>query len=90
MWFLTHNREFIALVKIVVENDDIMLFGRRIRNPTNFFEKPIKSSALFIYTSILDYDNPTFYETQSIFCKLVAVETETKGNFVFMPLVHTL
>lgn len=88
-WFLTYDSKIVHMKSVFLENNIIYINGSSLKHTDNFFERPINSSILNIYSSNCEENNPTRYTLNQIKCKLVAVKY--KNNItVFLPLLHTL
>lgn len=87
-WFMTKNNEIISMINATYYKEQICIYGYPIKEKTDFFEKPIKSSHLNIYKSDGSHGPPRLYALHEIKCKLISLQYKSK--FVFMPLIHTL
>lgn len=92
-WFLTNDNEIVCLKNIISAGDKLALFGTTIANKLDFFEKPIKSSQLDIYSSNISADkndsDGKLFDTSDIKCKLVRIDYND-STAVFIPLLHTI
>lgn len=92
-WFLTHSNKIVCLKNILsVEKNQVSLLGIALTGSANFFERPIRSSALNIYAAPKIDEKGAQYSSfivADIKCKLVRVEYNDKTD-VFIPLLHTL
>lgn len=90
-WFLTRKNEIVCVENILSIGDKISLYCHTVTNQKDFFETPIKSSALNIYVvdffayEINDYK---LFNVSDIKCKLVRVEYGDTED-VFIPMLHT-
>lgn len=89
-WFLTEDNELVEMNYAFKNDDNVSISGRSLKNLNLFFTTPIRSSFLHIYVSSLQFNLPKYYCTSEIKCKMVAIPHGSKGNIVFIPLLHTL
>lgn len=89
-WFLTQRNEIVCLKYILNRNGIVLINGASLTNISDFFDKPIRSSYLNIYSSTCKENLPKEYSLNEIKCKLVAVKDRHSSNMIFFPLLHTL
>lgn len=90
-WFLTRKNEIVCVENILSIGDKISLYCHTVTNQKDFFETPIKSSALNIYVVdffAYDINEYKLFNVSDIKCKLVRVEYGDTGD-VFIPMLHT-
>lgn len=88
-WFLTKNNKIICLDKVVHVDGKSVILGSEIQNKRDFFEIPIRSSYLNIYTSDREFiSSNTQYTVADIKCKLICMEDNLE--YIFFPLLHTI
>ena len=88
-WFLTNRNEIVAMKHAIYNDNQFLICGQKLKEKQNFFEKPILSSYLHIYTCQKNVDVSTeFYDLKEIKCKLVCLNY--KYQLVFFPLIHTI
>lgn len=88
-WFLTNTNDIVKMKYVVQENNTLTIVGCQIVNEKrSFFEKPIESSKLDIYTTNKISDELSFYCLKSIKSKMMRLSYDQ--NFVFLPLLHTI
>lgn len=90
-WFLNHDNEIVTF-KYAVKKESIILIGSNLQEIEPYFETPINSKYLDIYTSDCKEDPiKSLYHLNKIKCKLVCVKLPTSSKAcVFIPLLHTL
>lgn len=87
-WFLTKDRRIVEMLCAAVENGQIFIQGKSLQNLQAYFETPVKSMYLNIYTADeLRKNAPWQYSIEDVKCKLVAVKNGHQT--VFLPLLHT-
>lgn len=86
-WFLTKQGEIVSMIYATSEDDEIKIFGQSIKNIENFFQKPIKSSYLDIYSCKENLNNVKMYSLNQIKCKLVSLKYH--DQIIFIPLIHS-
>lgn len=104
-WFLTKHFEIVACKYIVsYDEENILIYGASLKEKHNLFEKPVKSSALFIFAAKNELGILKPYSLEDIICKIVRLpyfgdfndfeDLDDENNFqfdsVFIPLWHTL
>lgn len=89
-WFLTNNCEIFELISIEDNDMCISLIGNIIQNVTDVFDKPIRSSFLYIFMINCNSIRrlKATVNITDIKCKLVTAEY--CSNIYFVPLIHTL
>uniref|UniRef100_A0A1B0D314 Transposase domain-containing protein n=1 Tax=Phlebotomus papatasi TaxID=29031 RepID=A0A1B0D314_PHLPP len=88
-WFLTTDNKIVAMINATYRNKEIMIYGCNKFHGTNFFNYPIASSTLHIYSaSILNNMEKKLYSLQDIKCKLFKIHY--RNEIIFLPLLHTL
>lgn len=91
-WFLTNDNEIVGLKNIISAGKKCTLFGNVRATKQDFFEMPIKSSTLHIYSSCYFGDESNLdgkvFDISDIKCKLVRIEYKNYTD-VFIPLLHT-
>lgn len=89
-WFLTKNLEIVQMVDASVDSDNnILIHGKALTNPTDFFKLPIRSSFLYIYAApINNLKKMQTFRIDDIMCKYVVIPYKL-NNFVYIPLLHT-
>lgn len=87
-WFLTKKNEIIGMKNATIFENKIYIFGSCLKEVGNFFETPIASSYLNIFSANRKEYLPKWYDIKDIKCKLVAVEHHK--NVIFFPLIHTI
>lgn len=90
-WFLSQRNEIVCLKNILSVQSKLSLLGSTIISKTDFFERPIKSSALNIYATDYFADENSgdkLFTVADIKCKLVRIEYDDNTD-VFIPLLHT-
>lgn len=88
-WFLTKNKEIVSFTKIIFDQNTkfYSIFGQKIIHKTDFYEYPIKSSKLDIFSSNGSLDAIS-EKLEDIHSKLFCI-TDTQNNKVFFPILHT-
>lgn len=92
-WFLTIENEIVSMNYACMRNGEIVINGSNFRHATDYFDIPIRSSFLHIYSINCTYlensNKPSNnYALSKIKCKMVAVNDNMET--VFLPLLHTL
>lgn len=92
-WFLTKKNEIVCLKNILsLGTNKTSLFGYTLPGLTDFFQQPIKSSALNIYATEYFVDENCqehrLFGISDVKCKLVRVEYNDNTD-IFIPLLHT-
>lgn len=92
-WFLTNDNEIVSLQNIISSNDgkEILLYGIEVQDKRDFFDLPIPSSTLNIYTSDYFVDENiegNLFDPSNIKCKLVHLQF-SEVTKIFIPLLHT-
>lgn len=90
-WFLTKNNHIVEFhsVSLAKTTKKPIILGRKLKTASDFFELPIKSSALNIYMSTgNEFDAMDFYTIENVKCKLFCLKMDE--NLVFMPMNKTV
>lgn len=92
-WFLSQKNEIVCLQNVLsVGMNKMCLFGFTMPELVDFFQQPIKSSALNVYASEYFVDESTqehkLFSVSDVKCKLVRIEYNENID-VFIPLLHT-
>lgn len=92
-WFLSRNNDIVCLKNVLSVRNKVSLLGSTITqsNIADFFEKPIKSSALNIYATDYFADesgDDQLFNISDIKCKFVRIVYDDKTD-VFIPLLHS-
>lgn len=92
-WFLIKDNKIVRFRGAVANDEDsYSATGEVLKIKYDFFERPFKSSHINIYvgnTNDLEFEN-IVYSCDRMKCKLIALGTGKKGEFVFIPVNHTL
>lgn len=86
-WFLTEGKEIVEFEKAFYLQGNIVISGSKLKRKSDFFETPLKSSFLDIYTSNGSKDSSQLFQLASIKTKIFAVTTDYCG-MVFFPILH--
>lgn len=89
-WFLTQDDEIVEYLCAIHDSTEnkVSLYGKSLRYITDFFDVPICSSKLNIYTSLGTQNDPQLFQLPDIKAKMFGMEY--KSSLVFVPLQHTL
>lgn len=87
---LSHDEKVIEIQHISSDKQEIKIYGRIIKNITNIFEKPIRSSLLNSYKAEEEnmITEDIVLAPRDIMCKLVCISHQ--GISYFIPLLHTI
>lgn len=88
-WFLTKSNQIVMFENVAQCGEALTISGFPLKQITDFFETPIKSSHLSIFHSTCEKNITTMYDPLAIKCKMVAITLKSKET-VFVPLLHTL
>lgn len=90
-WFLSKKLEIVQMVDASINSDNsILIHGKILFNPTDFFKLPIRSSVLYVYTAQLSNLRTTqTFRIDDILCKFVVIRYK-QNDFVYVPLLHTI
>lgn len=98
-WILTTNLRILQIQKFVSTIDgNIFIYGNPLRNTHAYFDLPIPSSDLYIYSvDVLEFDCPVLCSLDQIKCKLFKMKRDTnyiedksdRNEYVFVPLLTT-
>uniref|UniRef100_A0A1B0DMI0 Transposase domain-containing protein n=1 Tax=Phlebotomus papatasi TaxID=29031 RepID=A0A1B0DMI0_PHLPP len=88
-WFLTKGNKIVQMINATKLNGEINIYGTEIRKCGDYFEKPIRSSHLNIYsTKFVTGERQSLYRIQDLKCKLFSIHSS--NEIIFFPLLHTL
>lgn len=89
-YFLCANDDVVETKKITIVSNEIKIYGYKITDLREVFEKPIKSSYLNIYKAKLQTNRrrEIIVSPEDIKMKLVCIEH--KNKLYFIPLLHTV
>lgn len=87
-WFLTKTNDIVSMLHVETNKSKIYIFGSSLKNKTDFFTNPIKSSYINIYQSDGKLNISLMYEITEFKCKLFSLKYH--NEFVFFPILHTL
>lgn len=87
-WFLTFSNEIVQFEFSGYTDTKLIIYGKVIVEKTNFFTYPCSSMYLNIFESNGITENLTSFKLENIKAKMISLPS--KGNFVFIPLLHTL
>lgn len=87
-WFLTKRNKIVEMINATKFSGEVYIYGTEIGRCVDYFEKPIKSSFLNIYsTKYIIHEKQNLYKIQDLKCKLFSIQD---GNEItFFPLLHT-
>lgn len=88
-WVLTKTLKVLKIYSISQIENDIVLYASQLKNLSDLYEKPIKSSVLYIFTSDLIELPPTIFKLSEILCKMFYINNDTV-NHTFVPILHTI
>lgn len=88
-WFLTKSNEIVQMDYATTYENNIYMFGGKIKYLYPFFRNPFNSTFIKVFSSdgIL-HETKKLYSTDDIDCKLIALKYREEK--VFIPLLHTL
>lgn len=70
-WFLTKNKQILEVHFIVTRDNSTFIYGQTIKDAQNYFDTPVPSSILFIYSSEnLIKDTIRLFPISDIICKM--------------------
>uniref|UniRef100_T1GSI3 Uncharacterized protein n=1 Tax=Megaselia scalaris TaxID=36166 RepID=T1GSI3_MEGSC len=87
-WILTEDKEIRKFEKVVTVNGEDLVAGKAIKNKTDYFEIPIKSSILDIFHSNGELQEASPIKFSKIQCKLFCIP-DINNDRVFIPILHT-
>lgn len=100
-YVLTIDQKILEIAYFVLFDGQTKMYGQTISDAQNYFDLPIQSSEMLIYSSEnLTKNPPDFFEIDHIMCKLFKLkrnknymykkDTENlKNEYVFLPLLNT-
>lgn len=90
-WFMDKSKNIVEFINATYRFGKIIIYGSSLKDTKNtVYDTPIKSSSLNIFkSSIIMKNEPEFFETSDIFCKLFCIN-ETPNEAAFFPLLHTI
>lgn len=91
-WFLSKSFEVVSIKYIIKTNlnaSNLFLYGQSVKNQSDYFQFPLRSSELNIYQSDCSMKEPTFFCESDIYCKMVKVNFDDVTS-VFIPLYPTI
>lgn len=83
-WFLSKALEIVEFDYVYIDNKVPKIYGRSIKLKRNFYETPIKSSYINIYSSNYDFNSSKIWRLEEIKCKIFALDVNE--NYTFMPM----
>jgi hypothetical protein len=83
-YFMTNDDRIVIFEHAIIIEGQIKISGIEKPNKTDFYQLPIKSSFLGIYTTDLCCNEPVLWNPENIKCKLFAIEHD--NNTIFFPL----
>jgi len=101
-WVLTHTNQIVKVLYIVCcDNDSILLYGQALTDTADFFETPIRSSKMLLFSSKNLMKGVLSIFPNKIKCKLFKVQRKAEfiyadneaddiGEFVFLPIISTI
>lgn len=87
-WFMTNTKEIVKFIAAVEVKNDLNIYGSSIKKTRNFFEHPISSSYVNIFSSFGELNMPALFKFNEIKCKMICLKH--KDQFVYIPLLHTI
>lgn len=90
-WFLTNKKEIVKMQYAEVqENNEIIIYGQKIKQNEPFFKYPMDSSIFDIYCSKLGEISTELhmYSTKSIVAKMMCLPID--DDLVLMPILDSL
>lgn len=89
-WFLTKTNKVVKFKYARIINDKIIIYCNKVKNTYDFYNTPVKSTALHIYASCGSVEDlHSRLNIADIFMKLFCIENHTDKNLFFFPLLHT-
>lgn len=89
-WILLKSFEIVCLKYIInTAENKLVLYGSVLNKISDYFEYPIRSSQLNIYSSDCEMRSIKFFMESDIYCKMVKI-TYDQEKSVFIPLYHTI
>lgn len=90
-WFLSKNKEIIAMVYAKYNNDnEVVIAGKKIISKKDLYYLPLASSNLDIYRTPNKFQESTsLYGLSEIECKLFSFKIPNSTDFAFFPILHT-
>ena len=82
-WFLTNSLEVVSMKYATRIKGQFNIHGNLIKNTSDFFKKPLRSSNLHIYALPLK-----IYTLSDIKCKIFCLKY--RNELIFFPLIHAL
>lgn len=101
-WLFTTNNNIVEVLYFVSFDGNLKMYGRSVKDIGNYFDLPIASSRMFIFSSKnLIMNPPNLFEISHIKCKLFKIKRDTKlmhyektenyaNEYVFLPLIGTI
>lgn len=89
-WILTKSNQIVCVKYIILTAlKKLFLYGLPLKQITDYFVIPIKSSKLNIFQSNCMFDSAKFYSLHHIHSKMVKIDYDHMRS-VFIPLIHTI
>lgn len=87
-FFYSVSKEVIAMDYAVRMNDDIFIYGKKVKRLNDFFKQPFPSSLLNIFQANIEYEEQKMYHVREVRCKMVGLKSHNV-DFIFLPLIHS-
>lgn len=87
-WFLTDDNKVIEFHFALQRQQEYLLYGSCLKNLNNFFTQPFSSKNNYIFSSKNEKSAPSYYKIEKVIAKMICLRN--RGEFIFMPLLHTL
>lgn len=88
-WVLLKTKRIIKIINFTLYKNKVVLYASELKNIYDFYEKPIKSSTMYIFSSDLVELKPQIYFVSDILCKMFYIQNPNVKH-TFFPLLHTI
>jgi len=89
IFILTNKKDIVQIVNIahLIATNEQIIIGFKFKNKEIFYEKPLKSSKINIYTVYYISNNLEYWKVTDIQSKMMILPFENK--YIAMPLMHS-